>query len=182
MSRVGIYGGTFDPIHNGHLHLIRQLIERKIIDHLILVPAGRPLLRDNQPQASGPDRRTMCLLALSTLPDEIASHVEVSPIEILREGPSYAIDTVEAVRATYPSDEIFLIMGADAYSKIDQWHRAKELHTMVSIICVDRPGFASHGIDLAALDVSSTAIRAGLSTEVPEEVAAFMRENRLYDN
>lgn len=182
MSRVGIYGGTFDPIHNGHLHLIRQLIERKIIDHLILVPAGRPLLRDNQPKASGPDRRTMCQLALSTLPDEIASHVEVSPIEILREGPSYAIDTVEAVRATYPNDEIFLIMGADAYSKIDQWHRVDDLHALVSIICINRPGFISHGIDIAALDVSSTAIRAGLSTELPEEVAAFMRENRLYDN
>ena len=182
MSRVGIYGGTFDPIHNGHLHLIRQLIERKIIDHLILVPAGRPLLRDNQPKASGPDRRTMCQLALSTLPDEIASHVEVSPIEILREGPSYAIDTVEAVRATYPNNEIFLIMGADAYSKIDQWHRVDDLHALVSIICINRPGFISHGIDIAALDVSSTAIRAGLSTELPEEVAAFMRENRLYDN
>ena len=182
MSRVGIYGGTFDPIHNGHLHLIRQLIERKIIDHLILVPASRPLLRDNQPKASGPDRRTMCQLALSTLPDEIASHVEVSPIEILREGPSYAIDTVEAVRATYPNDEIFLIMGADAYSKIDQWHRVDDLHALVSIICINRPGFISHGIDIAALDVSSTAIRAGLSTELPEEVAAFMRENRLYDN
>ena len=182
MSRVGIYGGTFDPIHNGHLHVISQLIEKKIIDRLILIPAGQPLLRENAPKASGANRRTMCQLAISTLPREISSHVEVNPIEILREGPSYAIDTVEAVRSSYPNDEIFLIMGADAYSKIDQWHRADELHTMVSIICINRPGFPAHGIDIAALDVSATAVRAGLSADVPEIVAAFMRENRLYDN
>ena len=182
MSRVGIYGGTFDPIHNGHLHVITQLIEKKIIDRLLVVPAGQPLLRDNSPIASGTDRRKMCELAVATLPPTISSHVEVSPIEILRAGPSYAIDTVEAVRTHFPNDEIFLIMGADAYSKIDQWHRADDLHKLASIICINRPGFAPHGVDIAALDVSATAIRAGLSTQVPEIVAAFIRENALYDN
>lgn len=182
MSRVGIYGGTFDPIHNGHLQVIRQLIEKKIIDSLIVVPAGQPLLRESSPIASGLDRRTMCQLAISTLPENIATHVQVNPIEILREGASYAIDTVEAVRSSYPDDEIFLIMGADAYSKIDQWHRADELHRLASIICINRPGFAAHGIDIAALDVSATAIRAGLSVDTPEIVIEFIRENRLYDN
>lgn len=182
MSRVGIYGGTFDPIHNGHLHVIKQLIEKKIIDHLLLVPAGQPLLRENLPVASRAARRTMCQLALTTLPESISSHVEVSPIEILREGPSYAIDTVEAVRTAYPHDEIFLIVGADAFSKIDQWHRAEELHELVSIICINRPGFAPHGIEIAALDVSATEVRDGSSTEIPEIVAAFIRENNLYDN
>lgn len=182
MSRVGIYGGTFDPIHNGHLHVVKQLIEKKIIDHLLLVPAGQPLLRENIPVASSVARRAMCQLALITLPERISSHVEVSPIEILREGPSYAIDTVEAVRTAYPYDEIFLIVGADAFSKIDQWHRADELHELVSIICINRPGFAPHGIDIAALDVSATQVRDGSSTEIPEIVAAFIRENNLYDN
>lgn len=124
----------------------------------------------------------MCQLAISTLPLHIASHVELNPIEILRQGPSYAIDTVEAICSTYPDDKIFLIMGADAYSKIDQWHRGDELHDLVSIISVNRPGFAPHGIDIAALDVSATAVRAGLSTAVPEIVATFMRENSLYAN
>jgi nicotinate-nucleotide adenylyltransferase len=182
LSRVGIYGGTFDPIHNGHLKVISQLIEKKIIDKLILVPAGQPLLRENAPIASGADRRTMCQLAVSSLPSNISQHVEVNPIEILREGPSYAIDTVEAVRTAYPEDEIFLIMGSDAYSKIDQWHRAVEIHELASIICINRPGFAQHGIDIAAIDVSATEVRAGLSADVPEIVAAFIRENRLYDN
>ena len=182
MSRVGIYGGTFDPIHKGHLHVITQLIEKKIIDHLLVVPAGQPLLRDLAPRATPAQRRTMCELAVSTLPESISSHVEVNPTEILRQGPSYAIDTVEAVRRTYPNDEIFLIMGGDAYSKIDQWHRADEIHKLASIICINRPGFGPHGIDIAALDVSATSIRQGLSAEVPEIVAAFIRENRLYDN
>ena len=182
MSRVGIYGGTFDPIHNGHLKVISQLIEKKIIDQLILVPAGQPLLRENSPIASGADRRTMCQLAVSTLPESISQHVEVNPIEILRDGPSYAIDTVEAVRTAYPKDEIFLIMGSDAFSKIDQWHRAEELHKIASIICINRPGYAQHGIDIAALDVSASEVRAGLSADVPEIVAAFISENKLYDN
>ena len=182
MSRVGIYGGTFDPIHNGHLKVVSQLIEKKFIDRLILVPAGQPLLRENSPIASGADRRKMCQLAVSTLPSSISKHVEVSPIEILREGPSYAIDTVEAVRYAYPDDEIFLIMGSDAYSKIDQWHRAEEIHTLASIICINRPGFVQHGIDIAGLNVSASEIRAGLSADVPEIVAAFIGENKLYDN
>ena len=182
MSRVGIYGGTFDPIHNGHLHVITQLIERKIIDRLLVIPAGQPLLRDGAPLATGAQRRIMCQLALSTLPVEISSRVEVNPIEILREGPSYAIDTIEAVGTSYPDDEIFLILGADAFSKIDQWHRADEIHALASIICIDRPGFAHHGIDIGALDVSATAIREGLSADVPEIIGAFIRENALYDN
>ena len=164
------------------MKVISQLIEKKIIDQLILVPAGQPLLRDNSPIASGADRRTMCQLAVSTLPTHISQHVEINPIEILREGPSYAIDTVEAVRTAYPDDEIFLIMGSDAYSKIDQWHRADELHKLASIICINRPGFAQHGIDIAALDVSASAVRAGLSADIPEIVAAFIGENKLYDN
>ncbi|CAB4926422.1 unannotated protein [freshwater metagenome] len=182
MSRVGIYGGTFDPIHNGHLKVVSQLIEKKIIDRLILVPAGQPLLRESSPIASGAARRTMCQLAISTLPESISTHVEVNPIEILREGPSYAIDTVEAVRSTYPEDEIFLILGADAYSKIDQWHRADDLHRLVSIICINRPGFAPHGIDISAIEVSASAVRAGLSTDVPAIVREFISENKLYDN
>ena len=161
---------------------MRQLIEKKIIDHLLVVPAGRPLLRDATPSATGAQRRSMCELAISTLPAAISSHVEINPIEILRQGPSYAIDTVEAVRSSYPEDEIFLIMGVDAYSKIDQWHRAEELQKLATIICINRPGFAPHGIDIAALDISATAIRQELSTGVPEIVAAFIRDNALYGN
>jgi len=182
LSRVGIYGGTFDPIHRGHLHVITQLFEKDLIDQLLLVPAGQPLLRVLVPTASAEQRRRMCELAVSELPEDIKNKVQVNPIEILRQGPSYAIDTVEAVISTFPEDQIYLILGADAFSKIDQWHQADELQKMVRIICINRPGYPATGIDIEALDTAATTIRQGLSADVPEIVAAFIRENGLYDN
>jgi nicotinate-nucleotide adenylyltransferase len=117
--RVGLYGGTFDPIHNGHIHVIKELITQKIVDHLLVIPAGQPLLREKSPAATGSQRRTMCQLAINELPSDIKSHVEVNPIEILRDGPSYTIDTVEAVEQSFAGDAIVLIVGTDAYQKID---------------------------------------------------------------
>ena len=182
MSRVGIYGGTFDPIHLGHLHVITQLIEKDLVDHLLVIPAGAPLLRQNAPIATGQQRRTMCQLALGDLPAQVASKVQVNPIEILRTGPSYAIDTVEAVAQSYPDDTIVLIIGQDAAGKLDQWHRIDELRGMVEFLIIARPGHAGVGVDIGALDVAATTIRQGLSTEVSSSVATFIRENNLYDN
>ena len=182
MSRVGIYGGTFDPIHLGHLHVITQLFEKDLVDQLLVVPAGEPLLRDNAPVASAQQRRAMCQLALADLPQEIASKVQVNPIEILRMGPSYAIDTVEAVAQSYPGDSILLIVGQDAAEKLDQWHRIDELRGMVEFLVIGRPGYAGNGVDIGALDVAATTIRQGLSADVSSSVAAFIRENNLYDN
>ena len=182
MSRVGIYGGTFDPIHLGHLHVITQLIEKDLVDHLLVVPAGAPLLRQNAPIATGQQRRTMCQLALADLPAQVASKVQVNPIEILRTGPSYAIDTVEAVAQNYPGDTIVFIVGQDAAEKLDQWHRIDELRAMVEFLIIARPGHAGDGVDIGALDVAATTIRQGLSADVSSSVAAFIRENNLYDN
>jgi nicotinate-nucleotide adenylyltransferase len=182
LSRVGIYGGTFDPIHLGHLHVITQLIERNLVDQLLVVPAGMPLLRESAPIATGQQRRTMCQLALADLPADIASKVQVNPIEILRTGPSYAIDTVEAVAQNYPDDTIVLIIGQDAAEKLDQWHRIDELRGMVEFLVIGRPGFVGKGFDIGALDVAATTIRQGLSADISSSVAAFIRENNLYDN
>jgi nicotinate-nucleotide adenylyltransferase len=179
--RIGFYGGTFDPIHNGHLHVIQELISRKIVDRLLVVPAGEPRLRNDQPQATGAQRRAMCQLAVAGLPEEIRSHVEVNPIEVLRQGPSYAIDTVEAIAQTYPGDEILLIVGTDAYEKIDQWHRADELKKMVEFVVIDRPDFpGQHNTSVDAIAVSATDIRAQRSEAVPAAVAAFIKEQNLY--
>ena len=182
MSRVGIYGGTFDPIHLGHLHVITQLFEKDLVDQLLVIPAGVPLLRENAPIATGQQRRTMCQLALADLPAEIASKVQVNPIEILRTGPSYAIDTVEAVAQNYPDDTIVLVIGQDAAEKLNQWHRIDELREMVEFLIIARPGFAGDGVDIGALNVAATTIRQGLSADVSSSVAAFIRENNLYDN
>ena len=182
MSRVGIYGGTFDPIHLGHLHVITQLFEKDLVDQLLVIPAGVPLLRENAPIATGQQRRTMCQLALADLPAEIASNVQVNPIEILRTGPSYAIDTVEAVAQNYPDDTIVLVIGQDAAEKLNQWHRIDELREMVEFLIIARPGFTGDGVDIGALNVAATTIRQGLSADVSSSVATFIRENNLYDN
>ena len=182
MSRVGIYGGTFDPIHLGHLHVITQLIEKNLVDQLLVIPAGEPLLRDNAPIATAQQRRAMCQLALADLPQGIASKVQVNPIEVLRTGPSYAIDTVEAIAQNYPEQTIVLIIGQDAAEKLDQWHRIEELRGMVEFLVIGRPGFAGNGLDIGALNVAATTIRQGLSADVSSSVATFIRENNLYDN
>ena len=166
----------------GHLHVITQLIEKRIVDQLLVVPAGQPLLRDQAPHATAQQRRTMCQLALSDLPTEVASKVQVNPIEVLRTGPSFAIDTVEAVAQSYPDDTIVVIVGQDAADKLDQWHRIDELRTMVEFVVISRPGFQGNGIDIGALPVAATTIREGLSADVSSSVAAFIRENNLYDN
>jgi nicotinate-nucleotide adenylyltransferase len=182
LSRVGIYGGTFDPIHLGHLHVISQLIEKKIVDQLLVVPAGEPLLRNQAPEATAQQRRAMCQLAVSDLPADIASKIQVNPIEVLRTGPSYAIDTVEAVAQSYPDDTLVLIIGQDAADKLDLWHRIDELRTMAEFVVISRPGYEGNGIDIGALPVAATTIRDGLSAEVSSSVASFIRENNLYDN
>jgi len=166
----------------GHLHVITQLIEKNLVDQLLVVPAGLPLLRQNAPLATGQQRRTMCQLALADLPAEIAAKVQVNPIEILRTGPSYAIDTVEAVAQNFPDDTIVLVVGQDAAEKLDQWHRIDELREMVEFLIIARPGYTGDGVDIGALQVAATTIRQGLSAEVSSSVAAFIRENNLYDN
>jgi nicotinate-nucleotide adenylyltransferase len=179
--RVGLYGGTFDPIHNGHLHVIEQLIARNIVDHLLVLPAGQPRLRENEPSATGAQRRAMCQLAVNSLAPEIKTHVEVNPIEVLREGPSYTIDTVEAVAQTYPGDTIVVIVGTDAYANIDHWHRAEELKSMVEFVVIDRPNFpGTPNLDVDAIAVSATQIREHHSDEVPAAVAAYIKEHNLY--
>jgi nicotinate-nucleotide adenylyltransferase len=182
LSRVGIYGGTFDPIHVGHLHVITQLIEKDLVDQLLVIPAGDPLLRQHAPIATGQQRRTMCQLAMADLPADVAAKVQVNPIEILRTGPSYAIDTVEAVAQNYPGDTIVLVIGQDAAEKLEQWHRIDELRGMVEFLIIGRPGYVGNGVDIGALNVAATTIRQGLSAEVSSSVAAFIRENNLYDN
>ena len=181
MAKIAIYGGTFDPIHKGHLHVIEQVLLRGLADRILVIPAGEPLLREAQPIASGADRRAMCVQALNDLPAEIAKKVEVNPIEVLRSGPSYAVDTVAAVAQTYPDDEILLVVGTDAFAKIEQWHRSDELQDMVDFIVIDRPEFPGDAtVDIGALNISATQIRAGELDALSPHVATYIKEHDLY--
>ena len=182
-KKTGIYGGTFDPIHNGHLRVVVELISRKIVDQIILIPAGEPRLREAAPIADGPTRLEMCNLAISDLPNGIKDKVTVSDIEILRRGPSYAIDTVEALEKS--GDELFWIIGSDAYANIDKWHRTKELQEKVSFIVVDRPGANqiddNDGLDIGALDISATEIRQDKEVNgTSPSVRKFITQRKLY--
>jgi nicotinate-nucleotide adenylyltransferase len=173
--KVGLYGGTFDPIHDGHLHVIKTLISQNLVDTLLVLPAGNPRLRDSAPQATGAQRRQMCQLAVSSLPDDIKKRVEVNPIEILLEGHSYTIDTVEAVAQTYPGAQIVLIVGTDAYEKIDQWHRAEELKQMVEFLVIDRPDFPGQ----ACVERTQIAARAAAEKFGSELVALDLSDQTV---
>jgi nicotinate-nucleotide adenylyltransferase len=181
MAKIAIYGGTFDPIHKGHLHVIKEIISRNLADRILLIPAGQPQLRDTQPVANAADRRAMCQIALKDLPAEVSSKVEVNPIEILRQGPSFTIDTAEAVAKSFPGDQIAVIIGTDAYSKIEQWHRAGELRDLVEFIVIDRPEFSGDStVDIGALNISATEVRAGDLDSVSPHVATYIKEHHLY--
>ena len=107
--------------------------------------------------------------------------VEVNPIEVLRSGPSYAIDTAAAVAQSYPDDEILLIVGTDAFAKIALWHRSDELQDMVDFIVIDRPEFPGDAtVDIGALNISATQIRAGELDALSPHVATYIKEHNLY--
>lgn len=179
VSRLGIYGGTFDPIHNGHLRVVVELISRKVVDEILLIPAGEPRLREVAPIADGITRLEMCKLAIDDLPAGIKEKVSVSDIEINRTGPTYAIDTVEELEKK--GAELFWIIGSDAYAKIDSWHRANELQEKVSFIVIDRPGSKSDGLDIGALDISATEIRNDREVNgTSPSVRKFITQRKLY--
>jgi nicotinate-nucleotide adenylyltransferase len=179
VNRIGIYGGTFDPIHNGHLRVVVELISRKIVDEILLIPAGEPRLRESAPIADGATRLEMCKLAIDDLPAGIKEKVSVSDIEIKRDGPTYAIDTVEVLEKS--GAELFWIIGSDAYSKIDKWHRAAELQEKVSFIVIDRPGDNGDGLDIGALDISATEIRNDREVNgTSPSVRKFITQRKLY--
>ena len=179
--KLGIYGGTFDPIHNGHLRVVVELLSRKIIDSIVLIPAGQPRLRSAEPVADGKTRLEMCKLAIQDLPAGIKEHFAVSDIEINRDGPTFAIDTVNELNKS--GAELFWIIGSDAYANIDKWHRADELKDLVNFIVIDRPGSTEEesALDIGALDISATKVRQDQELHgVSPSVRKFILERKLY--
>lgn len=186
-ARVGLYGGTFDPLHSGHLHLITEILRRNLVDEILIIPAGIPWMREHQPKATPADRLEMVKLGVAELPAEIRARVQVSDIELGRDGPTYTIDTVEELKRENPASHFVLILGSDAFANFAQWHRAEELRTMVEILVIARDG---EGLDIDALDASSTLIRTELSSSsnlkvssaeyLPESIWKFIQERNLY--
>ncbi|MDR2654569.1 MAG: nicotinate (nicotinamide) nucleotide adenylyltransferase [Oscillospiraceae bacterium] len=120
--RLGIFGGTFNPIHKGHLRLAENFKNLLSLDKILLIPANIPPHKQAPDLAEGVDRLNMCLLAARDYP-----FIEVSDMELRREGASYTIDTLEALRRIYPDGEFFLILGGDMFLGFDAWHRFEEI-------------------------------------------------------
>lgn len=201
---IALFGGTFDPIHNGHLHVIKELLGSKRFEKIIVIPSGDPQLRA-APIASSKDRLAIVQLAIAEL--KLGDLVEVSDYEITKNGPSFAIDTARYFMKIYPGKEFSWIIGSDAYSKVDQWRESEALMELISFIVIERPevessttagiganqdqedddGYDSYGFeDIDALTISATDIREKLSKHesitdlTPQSVERYIIERNLY--
>jgi len=184
-----IFGGTFDPIHNGHVHVISEILKSERFSKLVVVPAGKPWQKS--PTASASDRLEMTKLALSNF------DVEVSDCEIRRDAPSYAIDTVHDLHSLNPEFSMTWIIGSDSIPGLSTWKRVDELASNVEFLIVIRPGHVVDqsaiphsikwtSIEIHARDISATQVRekvnngSDISDLVPPSVAAYIYEKKLY--
>lgn len=188
MSRVALFGGTFDPIHDAHLAVGAAAASQFHLDRVIFVPAAHPPHKAGVTHAPYDDRVRMAELACQGDP-----RFEVSRLEEGTER-SYSVDTIRKARATLaPGDELFFILGADAFSEIRTWYRWREVAALVIFLVVSRPGHlydVPREVRLERLDsldmpVSSSDIRRSLSAgkspaHVPQCVLNYIYENRLY--
>ena len=137
--RLGVLGGTFDPVHNGHVAVAEAAVECAQLDEVVFVPTGSPPHRP--PAEASPEQRLeMCRLAIAGDP-----RFALSDVEVRREGPSYTVDTLLALRGANPHAELFLILGWDAASQLRSWHRPDEVLALAPIVVVSRPGRAAPG-------------------------------------
>ena len=186
---IGIMGGTFDPIHLGHLRAAELAREALDLARVLFVLAGQPPHR-RAPAASALDRWAMVCLA--TAPH---APFEASDVEILRAGPSFAVDTIAALRQQRPADSLVLIVGSDTLPEISSWREPDRLLALCSIAVVARPGWSETAITSTlraqrvsgpGLEVSATAVRqlaaAGRSVRhlVPDGVADHIVKRGLY--
>lgn len=190
MSRIGVFGGTFDPPHVAHLVLANEVRDALDLSEVRFVVAGEPWqkvgLRNVSPAA---DRLAMVSAAVSETPGVI-----VSDTEIRRPGPSYSVDTLREFISDEPDNEYFLIVGADAAAELDTWQGAGELADLCEVVVVDRPGevepvsagFEVTRVESPSMDLSSTALRervaAGRSIRhmVPDAVISIIESRGLY--
>lgn len=199
MARIGIFGGSFNPPHLGHILALREFQEKLALDTVLLIPAAIPPhkeLTKNTPDAM--HRLEMCRLAVQELP-----YVQVSDIELKRTGKSYTSDTIKQLRGIYPSDEFFLLMGTDMFLSFDSWHLPEEITAQATLTVAhrnhDNPNVLRECADKLKeklnagivfvenefLPHSSTSVRAMLAFRAAEDylspaVHEYIRKNHLY--
>ncbi|MGE0452913.1 MAG: nicotinate-nucleotide adenylyltransferase [Vicinamibacteria bacterium] len=186
--RLGMLGGTFDPVHLGHLRAAESAREALELDRVLLMPAGAPPHKPS-PQASRFDRFAMAALAAAGYPAIVASSLELE-----REGPSYTVDTVRALRG--PETRAFLIVGSDTWPEMAAWREAKALLEEIGLAVVGRPGEAAPagpdcalgvrlieepGLPISASDLRRRAAQGrSLRGLVPDAVADYIQKRGLY--
>ena len=199
--RIGIMGGTFDPIHNGHLVCAEQVREDFKLHAIIFNPTGQPVFKRGKKIASGQQRLAMCRGAIADNP-----FFDVSAIEVARGGDTYTIDTLRTLRAHYPKNvELFFIAGADAIASVSKWKDSDEMGKLARFVGVDRPVYelseerraaikaSAPGIDISfltieALAISSSELRNRLESGrsirylTPQVVVDHVMEHKLYTN
>lgn len=196
MKRIGIMGGTFDPIHFGHLVTAEKVQEAFALDEVVFVPSGNPPHKKNRLVTEAAHRLAMVKLAVENHPG-----FSVSAIEIEREGYSYALDTVDAFHRIYGKDTaLFFITGVDAILEIATWHKADELMAKCEFIAAARPGYhfdEDHVLPIAyrerihvfletALAISSSRIRrlikdgGDVAEMLPDNVNGYIKSHGLY--
>jgi nicotinate-nucleotide adenylyltransferase len=188
--RIGLFGGTFDPIHSGHVEVAEAVRTALGLDRMLVVVANDPWQKHDRPVSPAEDRFALVSAALADRPG-----LEASRIELDRGGPSYTVDTVRSVLADEPDAEVVVVVGADVVASIDTWHEHEVLRDLVILAVVDRPGVPVtdpppgwHSIRVACdpVDVSSTALRSALESGravdglVPDAVIRCIVERDLY--
>lgn len=188
MKKIGLLGGTFDPIHIGHLLMARTAQEEMGFDKVIFIPSCVPPHKRSSTLFGVEDRIAMVRLAVA-----YNSSFEVSDFEVRKGGRSYSVDTVRHFREDYGSGvKLYFIVGGDAINQIHTWKDIEEIKKMCAFVSVNRPGFPRllsrlryHTITMHGIDISSTEIRKriqqGKSIQylVPESVLGYIREHRL---
>jgi nicotinate-nucleotide adenylyltransferase len=189
--RIGVFGGTFDPVHNAHVALAHAALAELKLAQLRWIPAGQPWQKSRSITPAH-HRAAMVAAAIEGEPRFVLDRIEIE-----RQGPSYTLDTVRALQAATPGAEWFLVIGADQYAGLHTWRDWRELLSRVTLAVANRPGAAPpvdpavlrhphRAVPLPMLDISATDIRARLaagadiSTRVPVTVARYIDSHRLY--
>ncbi|MEW9667318.1 nicotinate-nucleotide adenylyltransferase [Ammoniphilus sp. 3BR4] len=188
--KIGILGGTFDPIHIVHLMVAEQVWHQLKLNQVWFMPARIPPHKEGS-VTDAKHRLQMVKLAVENVP-----YFHASSFELERPGPSYTIDTILLLREKYPEHEFHFIIGGDMIDYLPQWHRIDELVQIVQFAGVHRPGYEPNNtfsrqhvkmVSMPLMDLSSTIIRdlrsKGLSIRfmVKDEVRSYIEENRLYE-
>ncbi len=185
-------GGTFDPVHHGHLSAANEVLDRYDLDEVVFVPTGAPWQKSHREVSPAEDRYLMTVVATASNP-----RFSVSRIEVDRPGATYTIDTLRDLKASYGDAELFFITGADALAQILGWHAADELFSLAHFVGVSRPGYepvdvsafpdgAVTLLEVPALAISSSDCRARVAGGhpvyylVPDGVVQYIDKRHLY--